>query len=80
MEKTVGMRIRECRVRMGITQEELALKLFVKKSTISAYENNKTDIKCSMLIDIARTLNVSSSYLLEGTVNKTHGAAMMLIW
>ena len=25
MEKTIGMRIRECRVKLGITQDELAV-------------------------------------------------------
>ena len=31
MEMTMGMRIRECRVKMGMTQEELAEALFTKK-------------------------------------------------
>ena len=49
MEKTIGMRIRECRVKMGMTQDELAEALLTKKSTISAYENDKIDIKVSRL-------------------------------
>ena len=44
MEKTVGMRIRECRVKMGMTQEELAIRMCTKKSTISAYELDKIDV------------------------------------
>ena len=38
MEMTMGMRIRECRVKMGMTQEELAEAIYTKKCTISAYE------------------------------------------
>jgi len=41
------MKIRECRVKMGMTQEELAEALFTKKCTISAYEKGKIDVKVS---------------------------------
>lgn len=34
---------------MGMTQEEMAEALLTKKSTISAYENDKIDIKISIL-------------------------------
>lgn len=63
MEKTIGTRIRECRVKMGMTQEELAEALLTKKSTISAYENDKIDIKVSVLKDLAKALDTSVSYL-----------------
>ena len=49
MEKTLGRKIREYRLKRGMTQEELAEKLFSSKSTISEYENNKIDIKISIL-------------------------------
>lgn len=63
MEKTVGMRIRECRVKMGMTQDELAEVLMTKKSTISAYENDKIDIKISILKQIAKVLDTTVFYL-----------------
>lgn len=63
MEKTIGMRIRECRVKMGMTQDELAEALLTKKSTISAYENDKIDIKVSILKEIAKQLDTSVFYL-----------------
>ena len=37
--------MQECRVKMGMTQEKLAEALITKKSTISAYEKDKIDIK-----------------------------------
>ena len=66
MEMTMGMRIRECRVKMGMTQEELAEVLYTKKCTISAYETGKIDIKVSILKDIARILNTTAGYLMDG--------------
>lgn len=63
MEKTIGMRIRECRVKLGMTQEALADVLYAKKSTISEYENDKIDLKFSVLKEIAKALDTSISYL-----------------
>ncbi|MGN0408567.1 MAG: helix-turn-helix domain-containing protein, partial [Bacteroides sp.] len=63
MEKTIGMRIRECRVKLGMTQDELAEALLTKKSTISAYENDKIDIKVSILKQITKILDTSVFYL-----------------
>lgn len=66
MENTIGMRIREMRKAAGLSQEQLAEMLCTKKCTISAYENDRIDIKTSILLDIARALGCSASYLLEG--------------
>ena len=44
MSATVGGRIRDLRYRRGMTQEELGEKLFMRKSTISDYENDVIDI------------------------------------
>ena len=63
MEKTIGKRIRDCRVKVGMTQEELAEALITKKSTVSAYENDKIDIKISILKQIAKVLDITVFYL-----------------
>lgn len=64
MKKTLGERIREQRILMQMTQEELAEELCVKKSTVSMYENDKVDIKGSILIELSKVLNTSPNYLL----------------
>ncbi len=64
MKKTLGERIREQRILMQMTQEELAEALCVKKSTVSMYENDKVDIKTSILVDLSKALNTSPNYLL----------------
>lgn len=82
MEKTIGMRIKECRVKMGMTQEELAEALLTKKSTISAYENDKIDIKISILKQIAKELDATVFYLVgeqdEDISNEVMQMAMVL--
>lgn len=35
MEKTIGMRIKECRLAMGMTQEELAEKMYMPSCFLS---------------------------------------------
>lgn len=66
MEKTIGMRIKECRLILGMTQEELADVLRMKKITLSAYENDRIDIKVSILKEIAMGLGTTVAYLVDG--------------
>ena len=65
-ENTMGTRIREMRKAAGMSQEQLAEILCTKKATISAYENNRIDIKSSIVLEIAKALGCTGSYLLEG--------------
>lgn len=65
MEITLGQKIREYRLKRGMTQEELAEKLLSKKSTISEYENNKIDIKISILREIAKVLGTPLPHFLS---------------
>ena len=64
MEKTLGKKIKEYRLKRGMTQEEMADKLLSKKSTVSEYENDKIDIKISVLREIAKILGVPLSRFL----------------
>ena len=63
-EETLGQRIRAQRVRMGWTQEELAEKMCVPKSTISAYENDRVDIKSSVIVELSKLLETTPNHLL----------------
>lgn len=60
------MRIRECRLTLGMTQEEMADVLQMKKVTLSAYENDRIDIKVSILKEIAMGLGTTVAYLVDG--------------
>ena len=82
MEMTIGQRIRECRKNKGMTQDELAERLLTKKSTVSAYENDKIDIKISILKQIAMELDTTVFYLAgeqdEDISNEVMQMAMVL--
>lgn len=59
----MGQRIKAKRIRIGLTQEQLAEEMCVPKSTISAYENDKADIKSSVVIELSKHLFTSPNYL-----------------
>ncbi|SFK87273.1 Helix-turn-helix [Lachnospiraceae bacterium KH1T2] len=63
-EETLGQRIKAVRIRKGYTQEELAEVMHIPKSTVSAYENDKVDIKGSVLVELAEHLDTTPNYLL----------------
>ena len=63
-EETLGQRIRAQRIRLGMTQEELAERLYMKKSTISYYETDKKEMRASCLAESARALYTTPDYLL----------------
>ena len=66
VKSTMGTRIREMRKAAGMSQEQLAELLCTKKATISAYENDRIDIKSSIVLEIAKALGCTGSYLFEG--------------
>lgn len=58
-------RIKERRLAMNYTQEELAQKLGLQKSAIAKYENGRVEnIKRSVIAQMAKTLDCSPSYLM----------------
>ena len=67
----------EMRKAAGMSQEQLAEILCTKKATISAYENDHIDIKSGIVLEIAKALNCSGSYLLEGKKAEALDARIM---
>lgn len=51
----LGVLLGEARQKLGMTQEELAVKCGTNKSYISRIENNASDIRLSTLMKIIRT-------------------------
>lgn len=57
----VGMRIKELRHKLGISQEELAARADVHRTYIASLEMGKRNISIIALEKIAKALNVSLS-------------------
>ena len=62
---TVEGRIKVARIKRGYSQEKLAELLHVTPVQISHYENNRNDIKVSVIKELAEKLEVSVSYLVD---------------
>lgn len=70
MSNSVGERIKERRLAIGWTQDQLCTKTGLSKSFLSELENGKRSVSASNLLDIARTLNVSLDFLMTGKASK----------
>lgn len=65
---TVGERIREKRIELGLTQEELAKKLgYTSRTAISNVEKNKEDLTTARVRKFADALGVEPAYLMGWT-------------
>ena len=66
IDRFIGMRIRERRAVLGMTQRELAEPLGLASFVISTYEAGSHSIGASRLYEIARLLRISPEYFFEG--------------
>ena len=64
--KEFGIRLREARKKSGLTQEKVAKKFNVDKSSVSKYESGDNTPSLEYLKDFIEHLNVSGDWLLLG--------------
>jgi transcriptional regulator with XRE-family HTH domain len=64
MAETMGDRIRMQRARLRMSQGELAKRIGISLTSMSAIEAGHTDPRASRIIGIAAALGVSADYLL----------------
>lgn len=64
--KTLGSRIKKLRDALGLTQEELAIKIGVARSTLASWETNRREPDYSTLQQLAEALKTNIQYLLTG--------------
>jgi transcriptional regulator with XRE-family HTH domain len=66
----VGDRIRERRLELGWTQDQLCTKTGLSKSFLSELESGKRSVSAANLLSIASALSVSLDYLMTGTASQ----------
>ena len=66
IDQFIGMRIRERRTVLGLSQRELAQALGAQAPLLSKYELGENSVSVSLLYEIASLLNTSPEYFFEG--------------
>lgn len=67
---TLADRLKNERKKIGLSQKEFADKLGMNARTYASYERGERDISTAVLLNICKTLNISSDSLL-GNSDKT---------
>lgn len=65
-------RLKEARKKSGLTQEKLAKKIGVAKSTYTGYEKGNSEPNMCILSKIMESLNVDANYLYQDEVEAMH--------
>lgn len=66
----VGKKIKEKRIFLKITQEELAKKLDITFQQIQKYENGSNRVSAGRLYKISKIFNISINYFFKGIENE----------
>lgn len=68
-----GIRIKELRTKLGLSQEKLAKKLGMKRENISHYERGViTNIPSEILVKLSEILETNTDYLLGRSIEETN--------
>jgi transcriptional regulator with XRE-family HTH domain len=68
--KELGKRIRAERTKLNLTQEKLAEKIEISESFLGHIERGDRKLSLETLVKIAQEFNVSTDYLLVGSVKQ----------
>lgn len=77
--RSFGQRLQVARKALGITQEELAERLCVDRNHVTRMERGVRACSIDLLVEIAVLLDVSTDYLLVGSVPNTTAKQSLLI-
>lgn len=72
-EKTIGERLRQLRLRRGMTQAELAKGLGITQAIVSGYETGSVRIHAALVAAFARALSASADEILGIEKPKQNG-------
>lgn len=75
----IGERIRDIRLKIGMSQKDLAQKTGFTKSYLSQIENSKREPPISTLSKIAYVLNVDMTFLISGETRNTSAPSITVV-
>ncbi len=75
-DRYVGGRIRERRIMLGLSQQQMDDKIVVTYQQTHKYERGINSISAGRLYDIAQVLRVPLSYFFEGLGDRPEGGAL----
>lgn len=76
----IGQRIKQRRIELGMTQEELAHKMgYASKTTINKIENGINDVTQSKIIAFSKALETSVAYLMGWDDNLNKDTAILTV-
>ncbi len=75
-DRYVGGRIRERRIMLGLSQQQMAHMIGVTYQQTHKYERGINRISAGRLFEIARALKVSVSYFFEGLGDRPEGGTL----
>lgn len=67
-----GQKLKELRKKAGLTQKQLADRVWTSKATISYYERSSCDPSPEILIKLAKVFHVTTDYLLGSEEKKQY--------
>jgi transcriptional regulator with XRE-family HTH domain len=68
IRKKMGQKIREERIAMGLSQEDLASAAGLHRTYIGSVERGERNVSLQNIVAIARALSTSASTILEGII------------
>ena len=69
----IGGKIKELRLKEGMTQKNLADKLFVSAQAVSRWENNEVEPSIGTIMELAKIFNVTTDEMLGINADKKNG-------
>jgi len=73
-------RLKEARINAGLTQEQLAQKLGIGKSTLSGYENGNREPAIATITKILKILGIDANYLYQDELDNINSSPMKLLY
>lgn len=78
VDQRLGLRVRDLRIALGLTQAELGQALGVSFQQIQKYESGENRIAASKLLRLSRALGVSVAVLLDGVEAESDDGALVI--